>query len=524
MERVALYLRSSKDRHDVSVESQRRELLDDATKRGYVVTAEFVDKVQSAKSDDRPAFQEMIAEAGRRDRRFDIISSYDTSRFARNAYDAKIHKQILRKKLGIRVEFLKLPTSDSYMDPLIESLMEGFDQLHSEKARHDGLRGMKQNVLQGFRAGGRAPLGYKLDKIVVGTREGMPITKSKLVRDPETFSAVRAYLESRASGHGRPAAALSAGLTVPSTSLVGIEDNVLTYAGHTLWNKHNEKVSGGGYRGGKKLRPQEEWVIRRDTHEAMISDEQAESIQGQRKQNGQRQRRARLSPYLLSGLLRCACGANFDGDAGYYKCHDRCGSRSIKKETVEQAVLDTLFTQFLTPDNLAGMRDQLVKLDAKTSANKRTDTEGLQASLAKTSREIDELVTMLTEVVHRRPLLAKIDELEAQRVALVEKLQATAQPVVRDLKKWDEKSLRSFVKRYKSDIEFGDAETKKAILRTLVASAKLDDDDLSLVPNYPTLTGVKVASPRGSDTYMVDEDDEYYRLVSEVSIPFEGTI
>lgn len=94
--------------------------------------------------------------------------------------------------------------------------------------------------------------------------------------------------------------------------------------------------------------------------------------------------------------------------------------------------------------------------------------------------------------------VAKIDKLEAQRVALAEKLQAMAKPAARDLKKWDEKSLRSFVERYKSEIEFGDAETKKAVLRTLVASAKLDDDDLSLVPNYPVLTGVNVASPRRS--------------------------
>ncbi len=37
----------------------------------------------------------------------------------------------------------------------------------------------------------------------------------------------------------------------------------------------------------------------------------------------------------------------------------------------------------------------------------------------------------------------------------------------------------------------------KSIVRTLVASASLDGDDLTLVPNYPGITGVKMASPRG---------------------------
>jgi hypothetical protein len=50
---------------------------------------------------------------------------------------------------------------------------------------------------------------------------------------------------------------------------------------------------------------------------------------------------------------------------------------------------------------------------------------------------------------------------------------------------------------YRTEMEFGDPESKKSIVRTLVASASLDGDDLTLVPNYPGITGVNVASPRG---------------------------
>src|SRR5579863_2259304 len=182
MERVAPYLRSTKDRHDVSVEAQRRELAAHAESKGYVTTVVFEDKVQSAKTDDRPGFQDMIAEAGRPDRRFDVILCLDTSRFARNATDAKLYKNFLRLKCGVRVEFVKLPTTDSYVDPLIETLMEGIDQLHSQKSKADGLRGMRENVLNGFRAGGIAPIGYMLEKIVTGTRGGAPVTKSRLIR------------------------------------------------------------------------------------------------------------------------------------------------------------------------------------------------------------------------------------------------------------------------------------------------------------------------------------------------------
>ena len=70
----------------------------------------------------------------------------------------------------------------------------------------------------------------------------------------------------------------------------GIEDNALQYAGHTAWSRHNEKTK-SGYVGGKKLRSKDQWAIQRDTHEAVISDEQAESISRPRAENGRKQLR-----------------------------------------------------------------------------------------------------------------------------------------------------------------------------------------------------------------------------------------
>ncbi len=142
----------------MSVESQKRELNEYAIAKGYTVTAVFEDKVESAKSDNRPAFQELVAEARSPNRRFDIVLCLDTSRFARNTFDAKWYKRLLRKQYGVRVEFAKLSTSDNCQDIMVKGLMESIDQFHSDKSRADGLRGMKQNVLNGYRSGGRAPL------------------------------------------------------------------------------------------------------------------------------------------------------------------------------------------------------------------------------------------------------------------------------------------------------------------------------------------------------------------------------
>ena len=363
--KAALYLRSSKDRHDVSVDSQRRELRACAKSSGDFVIAEFSDKVESAKTDDRPAFQAMIDEVKSKNCRFTTIYCYDTSRFSRRQYHAQIYKQLLKRK-GIALIFLKLPKTDTILDPIIESLMEAFDEFHSQKSKVDGLRGMRENIEQGWRAGGKAIHGYRLRKEITGTKDGRPVTKSKLVPDPETFTDIQAYMKGRARGESRRALSERLKSKIPYSTLVYLEDSALTYAGHTVWNRHREFEDGqyvGPGRG--RYRDRSEWVVKRCTHQAMITEEEAEAIFRNRDSQRRQATRYRRNNYLLSSLMRCSCGARIDGDGGYYRCHDRCGARSIKKETLEHALTDTLFRQFFTEDCFDRLRREVEELFAE---------------------------------------------------------------------------------------------------------------------------------------------------------------
>lgn len=151
------------------------------------------------------------------------------------------------------------------------------DQVHSFMSREKGLAGMAENVRQGFRAGGRAPFGYQLEYISTGTiREGEPVKKSKLLPD-DNAPKIDTYLKGRAQGLMGTHLAEKLGLDLARTSLNGIEWNALTYAGHTVWNVHNEKTD-DGYKGGVKHRPRSEWLMQRDTHHPLITDAEAEAI------------------------------------------------------------------------------------------------------------------------------------------------------------------------------------------------------------------------------------------------------
>ena len=60
MNKSAIYVRSSKDLHDVSCEAQENQLLELVKKNGEAVYRVFRDKALSSTRDVRPDFDEMI--------------------------------------------------------------------------------------------------------------------------------------------------------------------------------------------------------------------------------------------------------------------------------------------------------------------------------------------------------------------------------------------------------------------------------------------------------------------------------
>lgn len=110
-------------------------------------------------------------------------------------------------------------------------------------------------------------------------RDGEPVTKSVLEPSSEA-PIIKRYLQQRAAGQSRKALKAELGLTLADTTLIGIEWNALTYAGHTVWNVHNEFKKGEGYKAGQKRRPRDQRKTNRDTHPALITDEEAELLLG----------------------------------------------------------------------------------------------------------------------------------------------------------------------------------------------------------------------------------------------------
>lgn len=61
---AAAYARYSSDnRREESIEAQLRAIREYAARSGYEIINEYVDEARSATTDNRPAFQQMIADA-----------------------------------------------------------------------------------------------------------------------------------------------------------------------------------------------------------------------------------------------------------------------------------------------------------------------------------------------------------------------------------------------------------------------------------------------------------------------------
>jgi DNA invertase Pin-like site-specific DNA recombinase len=90
MANAAVYIRSSKDRHDVSIASQKRELKKLAKSKSLRIVREFVDVVESAKTEFRPAFQELMREIRSPARTWDTLLTLDTCRLSRRRYGSLV--------------------------------------------------------------------------------------------------------------------------------------------------------------------------------------------------------------------------------------------------------------------------------------------------------------------------------------------------------------------------------------------------------------------------------------------------
>lgn len=111
---------SSDSQREESIEGQLRECTEYAERNGINILRSYIDRALSARTADRPEFQNMIKDSEQK--LFDVVLIWKLDRFSRDRYDSAHYKRILKKN-GVKVVSVKENISDGPEGIILESML-----------------------------------------------------------------------------------------------------------------------------------------------------------------------------------------------------------------------------------------------------------------------------------------------------------------------------------------------------------------------------------------------------------------
>lgn len=341
----AAYIRvSTDDQLEYSPDSQIKLIQQFAKKNDIIIPDEFIfidEGISGKTAQKRPEFNKMIAIAKQKENSFDTILVWKFSRFARNQEESIVYKKML-KKADVDVISISEPIADDHFGSLIERIIEWMDEYYVIRLSDEVKRGMTEKATRG------EPLchpafGYDMrDKRYYINEEQAVIVKEIFDRfvAGEKITQITKWLQSIGVRTNRG--------NVPDRRFSEYILHNPVYAGFTRWSTDGKKASARDYYN-------ENFIITKGVHEAIISqetfDKAQELLQENRKKYRKWQRRDQPVDFMLKGLMKCSCcGATLvHSQAGNsVQCHNYTGQRgctishSISLRKADEIVLNAL--------------------------------------------------------------------------------------------------------------------------------------------------------------------------------------
>ena len=322
---AVIYARYSSDnQREESIEGQIRECTAYAEKNDITIVKHYIDRAISAKTDNRPQFQQMIKDSDKK--LFDIVLVWKLDRFARNRYDSARYKTQLKKN-GVKLMSATEIISEGPEGIILESVLEGYAEYYSADLAEKVVRGQTENILKGRCNGGRGTFGYTLDserKFHIDPLASPFVLESfTKYRDGLTMKEIRDWLNEN-----------------------GIKNPV---GGEFTYNSVEHMLKNRRYIGELKFRD----VVVPDAIPPIVPLELFDDVQEKIAKNKKAPaRRKAEDDYLLTTKLHCGCcGALMFGESGtsrtgevhrYYKCATAKKKKGCKKKTVRKQWLEDL--------------------------------------------------------------------------------------------------------------------------------------------------------------------------------------
>ena len=460
---AVIYARYSSDnQREESIEGQIRECTAYAEKNDITIVKHYIDRAISAKTDNRPQFQQMIKDSDKK--LFDIVLVWKLDRFARNRYDSARYKTQLKKN-GVKLMSATEIISEGPEGIILESVLEGYAEYYSADLAEKVVRGQTENILKGRCNGGRGTFGYTLDserKFHIDPLASPFVLESfTKYRDGLTMKEIRDWLNEN-----------------------GIKNPV---GGEFTYNSVEHMLKNRRYIGELKFRD----VVVPDAIPPIVPLELFDDVQEKIAKNKKAPaRRKAEDDYLLTTKLHCGCcGALMFGESGtsrtgevhrYYKCATAKKKKGCNKKTVQKEWLENLVVQEtmkLIQDD--AVIERIVQLVMDFQNQENTAIPLLEKQLREVDRKLDNLMKAIEEGLFTRTTKERLDALEAQKDEL------TAKIADEKLRKpsFNADFIRFWLMKFRK-FDVSQQKQRKALIEIFVNAIFLYDDRMLITFNY----------------------------------------
>ena len=460
---AVIYARYSSDnQREESIEGQIRECTAYAEKNGITIVKHYIDRAISAKTDNRPEFQQMIKDSDKK--LFDIVLVWKLDRFARNRYDSARYKTQLKKN-GVKLMSATEIISEGPEGIILESVLEGYAEHYSADLSEKVIRGMTENALKGKFTGGAIPFGYiinadhrfEIDPLTA------PFVAETFQRynDGQTMREIRDWLNEKGVKNQR--------------------------GGLMTFNTIQHMLNNRRYIGELKYRD----VLIPDAIPSIVSAELFNDVQEKIAKNKKAPaRRKAEDDYLLTTKLFCGyCGALMFGESGtsrtgevhrYYKCatakkHKGCKKKTVRKQWLEDLVVNQ--TMQLVKDD-AAMESIIAKV-MELQNKENTNIPLSEKQLRDAESGIQNMLNAIQAGILTSSTKERLEQLEETKRELEARIaeEKLAKPKV------TEEFIRFWLLRFRK-LDMSLKDQRQALVDTFINSIYLYDDKVLITFNY----------------------------------------
>ena len=397
---AVIYARYSSDnQREESIEGQIRECTAFAEKNGITILRHYIDRACSAKTDNRPAFQEMVKDSGKK--LFDMVIVWKLDRFARNRYDSARYKAQLKRN-GVKVVSATEVISEGAEGTILESVLEGYAEYYSADLSEKVIRGRTENALKCKFNGGTLPIGYVVDE------------EQHFQIDPLTAPFVLDVFKE-----------YDKGATMKELRDWLNENGIRNKLGKPLnYNSIQHMLKNRRYIGEYQYRD----VLIPDGIPAIVPKELFDRVQEKIEKNKKAPARHKAEDdYLLTTKLFCGyCETYLCGESGksrngtihhYYKCvsvkkkRTDCKKKPVRKQWLEDFVVSEVMKVVMDDKAIEAIVSMVMDLQDKEN----TSLPLYEQQLQEAQKGIDNLLNAIQQGILTKSTKTRLEELEATK-------------------------------------------------------------------------------------------------------------